>query len=793
MLGEVSYPVDVVILLRCVTYYTKPMTTAPSGFIDTLPIYHFFGEITTAVDRNQVTIVTAETGAGKSTQVPQYLAEHGYTKVVVTQPRILAARNLSNRVREEWALRNKEDSDRLVGYRTANERDDDPNDKILYCTDGLQLVREITGAGISARQVLVLDEVHEWNENMEVLVAWAKKRCEEDPYFKVVIMSATIETGSLAAFFNTRAVINIPGRSFEVTKRRGTDVVSEILTQLATTKSNMLVFLPGKSEIQDTADAIKGKAQAAGVPVIPLHSQMEAESQQQAFASYPNGKVILSTNIAQTSVTIDDIDVVIDSGLERRSEVRNGVEGLFIAQISQADCLQRAGRAGRTKPGEYILAPYDVLPCLRFEDRPEYGQPEILRKHIDRLTLRLAAVGIDVEQLDFYHDPSSKAIRRAKQTLIALGALTPTNDVTRIGKLMERFPVESSYGRMLVEAQQYSADVITKLAAIIGIQEVGGIVRGGTRYTGWRAFTKQTTSDLLAQYDVYVSLPNIVPDDYEELGIIGKNVDKAVDVMERLEFDLKLDTTRLTPITPEEQDLLCRCIVAGQIDQLWSVDGFGMATHIASRVQRELSSSTVVRSPRLIVGTPFDLQIPTRSGSLETLELVQGITSVNTEWLIELAPDSFKARRGKIRFDPQSGRIATQTIVQYGRQLLEGSGGPVPREVANDRTLFSKLFAEWAYSEIEHERVNVSKHGSKRVPAIPLKRLQQQVKAIVGDASSLDDLHPNERIQLLNLARLQTHLGTAFMNQLAAGDTGRRGSERRRTGWKPKHKRRPER
>src|SRR5690606_35382065 len=112
--------------------------------------------------------------------------------------------------------------------------------------------------------------------------------------------------------------------------------------------------------------------------------------QQKAFASYPNGKIILSTNIAQTSMTIEDIDMVIDSGLERRSEVRSGVEGLFIAQISQADILQRAGRAGRTKPGEYILARYDTMPCLPFDKRPGYPTPEIMRKHIDRLTLRLA-------------------------------------------------------------------------------------------------------------------------------------------------------------------------------------------------------------------------------------------------------------------------------------------------------------------------------------------------------------------------------------------------------------------
>lgn len=759
-----------------------------------LPVLDFRDRIVETIDSHQVTIVVAETGAGKSTQVPQYLAEHGYTKVIVTQPRILAARNLSTRVREEWALRNKEDSDRIIGYRTAHERDDSPDTKILYCTDGLQLVREITGAGTSDRQVLVLDEVHEWNENMEVLVAWAKKRCQEEPNFKVVIMSATIETDALAEYFETDAVINVPGRSFGVAKRRGTDVISEIINQVTTHQSNMLVFLPGKAEIQDVSDAVKAKADAAGVPIIPLHSQLEATAQQQAFASYPNGKIILATNIAQTSVTIDDIDVVIDSGLERRSEVRNGVEGLFLAQISQADCLQRAGRAGRTKEGEYILAPYDTLPCLKFEDRPEYATPEILRKHIDRLTLRLASVGIDIEILDFYHDPSNKAIQRAKRTLVALGAMTRSGEVTAIGRQMEQFPVESSYGRMLVEAQQFSTEIQTKLAAIIGIQEVGGIVKGGPKHTGWHKFTKQTKSDLLAQYDVYLSLDQIVPDEYEDLGIIGKNTHKAREVMERLERDLGLNNELLTPIANDEQDQLMRCIVAGQIDQLWVVDDLGKAVHVATKQQRELSNSTVVRNPKLIAGTPFDLQVPTRSGGLETLNLVQGITAVQTDWLIDLAPELFASRRGKLFYDPRSGMLATRQLVRFGGQVLEGSSTPLTDDSTENKRLFVEAFASWAYEQLEKERRVLGRYHSKRIPAIPLRQLQQQVKTIAHGVISLDQLPSQQKIAMMNLAKLHTHLGADFMTKLSSSHRhAPHAHEHRHRGWQPPHKRKYDR
>src|SRR5690606_9940445 len=213
-----------------------------------LPIADYRDEIVSLVDSSQVVLVTAETGAGKSTQVPQYLAEHGYTKVIVTQPRILAARNLSRRVREEWALNHNEDSEPLIGYRTAHERDDHPDNRILYCTDGLQLVRELTGSGTDKGQVLVLDEVHEWNENMEVLLAWAKKRAEHESRFKILIMSATIDTEPLAEYFGTQAVVNVPGRGFPVEKRRGSDIVSELMAQLDSPGANTLVFLPGKAE-----------------------------------------------------------------------------------------------------------------------------------------------------------------------------------------------------------------------------------------------------------------------------------------------------------------------------------------------------------------------------------------------------------------------------------------------------------------------------------------------------------------------------------------------------------------
>lgn len=763
-------------------------TEEKSGFSSELPVFDYYDQIVSLVDTNQVTIITAETGAGKSTQIPQYLANHGYDRVIVTQPRILAARNLTRRVREEWALRTNEDSSELVGYRTAHERDDSGNTKVLYCTDGLQLVREITGIGVSEKQVLVLDEVHEWNENMEVLIAWAKKRCEEEPKFKLVVMSATIETAPLAEYFETQAVVDIPGRTFEVKKRTGTDVLSELFNQLLSPGRNILTFLPGKAEIQDTLEALQNKADEAGVPLIPLHSQLEVEDQQKAFASYPNGKIILSTNIAQTSVTIQDIDMVIDSGLERRSEVRNGVEGLFISQVSQADIAQRAGRAGRTKPGEYVLAQYDVMPCLPVNERPEFGTPEILRKHIDRLTLRLANVGIDIETLNFYHDPSKKAIQRAKRTLVSLGALTQDGEVTDVGREMEQFPVESSYARMLVESTQYSKDVQAKLAAIIAIQEVGGITKGGSRNLGWKQLTRQTKSDLIAQYDVFLALSNIPEEEYEDRGIIAKNVIKSQEVIERLHRDLGLTDVELKKVDALEEEYLLRSIVAGQIDQLWSVGDRGEVEHIFTKQKRELSSSTVVRNPKLVSGTPFDLQVPGRNGGLETLNLLQGVTVVKTDWLDDLAPQLFESKRGGVFYDPRLGTLAKRQQIRFGKKVLDGNSEPILEDTKENRRLFVKEFAKWAHSQLEKERRNLMRYH-RGVPDVSLRYVESAVESIANDIVSIDQLNSKDKKALMALARLDGHLDNDFIQHLKPARKGKHYRKEKRSFWEPKHRR----
>ena len=495
-----------------------------------LPVLRYRHSILDSISRSPITIITAETGAGKSTQVPQFLAEEGY-KVIVTQPRRLAARTVAGRVAQEAGTKL---GDR-VGFRTAEEKCDSPQTEILFCTDGLQLIRELTGQkAAGGKTVLILDEVHEWNTNMEVLIAWARRRILAGEDLKIVVMSATLDAERLSKYFGEKSpVITVPGRLYPVEKRKAqsSSLVPEAVN-LAKSGRNILVFLPGKKEISAAVEELQQKL-GTNTVVLPLHGQLTPEEQQRCFQAPPKGKnkVIVSTNVAQTSVTIPDIDAVVDSGVERRIELVDGIEGLYLKPISQADSEQRAGRAGRCKPGIYILCS-DV----EMSKRPEFPKAEILRSRLDQTVLRLASQGFDAEALEFFHQPDKSVIHDAKRTLVALGALTAEGEVTKIGKRISKMPVAVQYGRMLLEAERYG--VVEQVATIAACLEAGEI---RAKDGGWRKLTQEEKSDLLAVLDVYEAGQRVrggqgqsKGDALRTMGIFAKDYFRASEIRSKL-------------------------------------------------------------------------------------------------------------------------------------------------------------------------------------------------------------------------------------------------------------------
>jgi ATP-dependent helicase HrpB len=618
-----------------------------------LPIQDFRKEILAAIRSNPVVVITAETGAGKSTQVPQYLLAKGYD-MVVTQPRRLAARTVATRVAEERG----EALGGIVGYRTAVDRQDSSATRCLFCTDGLALVRELMGQN---KGILVLDEVHEWNENMEVLCAWAKQhQIETGADFKVVLMSATLEAEKLAAFYNNAPVISVPGRQFPVEDRQASLRLVDDVATLVSGGRNVLVFQPGKQEIVETCSALE--QMQVNAEILPLHGQLTPEEQAKCFAHYGRPKVVVSTNVAQTSVTIDDIDAVVDSGMERRIELVDGVEGLYLKPISLADATQRKGRAGRTKAGIYI-------DHCSASSRPDFPVAEILRKRLDQTVLRLAIAGFDMEELEFFHQPNKSDIHDARRTLVGLGCMTEDGSVTKIGKLVNRLPVSVAYARMLVEADRLG--VVDDVLTVAAIMEMGGITvpppsRNQPDRPDWRRMVPaESESDVMGQLSVWEQAENMTKDEMREKGVSLRSFFRAKEIRRHLAQAVK---QYFRPGSTGRREDILKAVCAGMVDHLYKGE-YGSYRN-GENVERELGTASLVRGAEWLVGKPFDLQIKTRRGMM-TLKLIELASKVDPMWLTEIAPQLVEQKTGlNPRYDASKDMVVSTTQVFFNKQMV---------------------------------------------------------------------------------------------------------------------------
>ena len=691
-----------------------------------LPIADYREQIVEAVDKHQVVIITAETGAGKSTQVPQFLAEQGY-KVVITQPRVMAARTVSERIRDEIVARKGDEFSNFVGYKTAREGDTHPDNRILAVTDGLQLVRELDRRYRREHRgekiVIMPDEVHEWNENMEVLVAWSKKRMKEDPDFKVVLMSATVESDALARYFadddeREVPVIEVPGRTFKVDKYQGGALI-ETTVKAAREGKNTLVFVPGKGEIEQVIRKLQA-ANLENVTILPLHGGLSPEEQRKALAKYDGTKIVVSTNVAQTSLTIDDIDVVVDSGLERQKRVRDGVEGLYLNPISQADCLQRAGRAGRTHEGEYYLAQLDGsgVPFRRMEERAPYGTPEIERVLLDGAALRLARAGENITEMDFFHHLDEEEIDNAMKRLQKLGALNDEEKITDIGVRMERMPVEARYARMMLEAQQYSKEVRLQLAALLAVQEADGICMHSTdnnpRQESWRSLvsSEYNDSDMISQLEVFIMAQMMTDRERREYDIHTKAYSNANGILRQLRHSEGLKDANLTIPTGEERQQLVKCIIAGMVDSLYVSNGSSYLG--ADYDYRQATRRSIISPGKIIVGKPFDLQT-----GRKTLNLVEGVTNVpSIEVLREVAPHLYKET--KSWYSLNGDQVVENYNIRFDGKLLGTFERAIAPGVERRRAYAEKAISNYRGKMIGHIDKQIKELSDKSGIDIPL-------------------------------------------------------------------------
>ncbi|MBQ9205930.1 MAG: ATP-dependent RNA helicase [Treponema sp.] len=439
----------------------------------TLPVYEQKEKILACLRENQVIVVQSPTGSGKTTQIPVILHEAGYSEngvIAVTQPRRIAALSVSEFIAKQL----KTSYPGLVGYKMRFEDKTDTTTKIKIMTDGILLQEMKLDPWMTKYSVIMVDEAHERSLNIDFVLGLLKRVLTARPDFKVIVSSATMNAEAFSAYYGNCPIVSIDTQTFPVTlvydpplKGQATTTATAtgceyLLSKIEKTidrvldnheDGDILVFLPGEKIIKDCAKRLSFASFRSKIHIVPLYGRLPKEEQERVFDSAPFGKkkVVLSTNIAETSVTINGITTVIDSGLAKLNfySPKTFTSSLNETPVSKASSNQRRGRAGRTQPGTC----YRLYSRKDFDSRPEYTTEEIYRTDLSEVVLRMSELGItDFDIFDFISPPQKEDIRGAVATLNQMGALNADNTLSSIGKLMVEFPLEPRVSRILVES-----------------------------------------------------------------------------------------------------------------------------------------------------------------------------------------------------------------------------------------------------------------------------------------------------------------------------------------------------
>lgn len=463
--------------------------TQPLSFPESLPVSHRREEIARAIEGHQVVIVCGETGSGKTTQLPKIalslgrgLGVGGQGLIGHTQPRRIAASSVAKRIAQELNTPLGE----IVGYKIRFQDKLRRGASIKLMTDGILLAETQSDPLLKAYDTLIIDEAHERSLNIDFLLGYLRQILPRRPDLKLIVTSATIDADRFAGYFASTTgpapVIQVSGRMypveiryrpFEESRDYGlyqaiADAVEEIWRSAS---GDVLVFLPGEREIRDAAEHLR-RHYSPGAQVLPLFARLSQAEQDAIFEPHGARRIVLSTNVAETSLTVPGIRAVIDAGTARvkRYSYRNKVEQLLIEPVSQAAANQRAGRCGRVSDGVCIRL-YD---SQNFEGRPKFTDPEILRSSLAGVILRMKALGLGrVEDFAFLEPPPRRAIVDGYQLLHELGAVDDTNELTPIGKELSRLPLDPRIGRMILEARQRQAlTEVLVIASAMSVQDV---------------------------------------------------------------------------------------------------------------------------------------------------------------------------------------------------------------------------------------------------------------------------------------------------------------------------------
>ncbi|KAL1967791.1 hypothetical protein VTN77DRAFT_2480 [Rasamsonia byssochlamydoides] len=450
-----------------------------------LPIYQFRDELIQAVHDHQILIIVGETGSGKTTQIPQYLHEAGYTKggmkIGCTQPRRVAAMSVAARVAEEMGVKLGHE----VGYSIRFEDNTSDKTVLKYMTDGMLLRELLTEPDLGGYSALMIDEAHERTVATDIACGLLKDIAKARPDLKLLISSATMDAQKFQKYFDDAPIFNIPGRRYPVDIHYTSQPEANYLAAAITTvfqihitqgPGDILVFLTGQEEIEAAEQSLQETARKLGgkIPemiIAPIYANLPSELQTKIFEPTPPGarKVVLATNIAETSLTIDGIVYVIDPGFVKENvfNPRTGMESLVVTPCSRASAAQRAGRAGRVGPGKCFRL---YTKWAYYNELEDNTTPEIQRTNLSGVILMLKSLGIDqLLDFDFMDPPPAETIIRALEQLYALGALNDRGELTKVGRQMAEFPTDPMLAKCILAADKYGCvEEVLSIIAMLG-------------------------------------------------------------------------------------------------------------------------------------------------------------------------------------------------------------------------------------------------------------------------------------------------------------------------------------
>ena len=622
-----------------------------------LPIFSVREELMNIINDNRIIIIEGETGSGKTTQLTQYLYEEGYSKyglIGCTQPRRVAAVSVAKRVSEEIGTKLGD----IVGYTIRFEDVISKNTRIKYLTEGILLRESLNDKDLDLYSCIIMDEAHERSLNTDVLFGILKKIVARRKDLKLIITSATMNSSKFSSFFGNAPIFKIPGRTFTVDYHFDNSIpedyvdtavkrVIEVHLQYPT--GDILVFMTGQEDIEATCLLLFERLKKLGdsIPklvILPIYSQLPSDYQARIFQKTEDRKCIIATNIAETSLTLDGVKYVIDTGL-CKLKVYNpkiSMDALKITPISQANANQRGGRAGRTGPGVCFRLYTDS--AFRTE-MWENNIPEIQRTNLANVVLLLKSLNIDnLLEFEFMDPPPQDTILNSMYQLWMLGALDDNGNLTDIGKIMVEFPLDPSLSKILIVSSKYHCS--SEIATIVSMLSVPSIfLRPKDREKEADAQREKflvPESDHLTLLNVYEKWKNNnyssswANDHY----VYVKSLRKVKEVRQQILDIMKINHLELNSCE-NNWDIIRKCICSGYFNNATKLKGIGEYVCLRTGIPCVLHPNSAIYS----LGYTPDYCVY-HELIMTTKEYMSCVTAIDPLWLVELAPLFFSVKDG---------------------------------------------------------------------------------------------------------------------------------------------------